>query len=510
MSTLALLAQYTVVRVRDTVVSTLASDEDTMGVPIEKGGTGVRCGFDRCGLCGAKLMPEDRVHCQTYDVPLHEEDDMRNFVLLHQDCVEKWIMEKSWEFTAQKRVILPPELEGVSKYIQQYGLIPLNIARDHPECPRLVVLYGGPDSSWLTIGGGEKMELASYCMSMPKVAAPFVPVRPTAFTRDAFPSVFQHRSVYTLRVGSYTSDDNVDASLKQWIFHTLESSFEESFGDARANLLTNFGNDQFGVPVTKIGQVLNISAFKHAFIDPREPRSRSYRVIVRVQLEPVFWERMYLSFRKSFLDGDGDAQIINNDQMMWAELFEPVDLKARLAAKVHLRLTGTEVDVGVHTRRMVSDRQSWFNNWTTRRMLIRDALDMVMRYAMTKHDGNPNIPNDLPNFPPDAFERIESGFVSDWEEVRVRQGPAVVDMWQYRVNVQKISNFITEQVVYIETEDGKELHCFRLSDRPQQTEFSYVPYFCGAGISAGTLFDELKLRGFVEASEIRPTVLIPL
>lgn len=480
-----LLTDYPVVRIRDEIDVVLQPN------------------FDHCKICNTKLLPGIAAHPMTYDIPLT--DNAQGFALFCEDCWFTWT--ENLTRTSSERVIVPPEVLRDSRDSLQYVLdvagAAVSIARDYPECPPLKVYYGAPDGVWTyrTSPTSEtRAILASYCIEMPSEVAPHVPLRAGTFTHDAFPGIFTHRDVYTLKVSRNMSEAAVDGALRQWIDETLRSSFDSP--EPRKNLLSSFGRG-----VTQIGHALNFSAFKHQYRDEQDRDKLCYKVVLRVQLEPSVWEPMFLSFQSSFLDADGDAQVINNDEMMWSQVFTA---PRPLPEVVQLR-NGDEVPPGRHSIRMREDRLTWATHLNTRRQLVLDAVAQFQRIAQTpRAAGPPGPPGTVPvrpNYPPEVLTHDSGQFVNIAGELRERQGDALVDVWQYRVNAQRVASFEANTLIYIGTMDGRRLLCFRPDPNTKSsTTYAYVPHFCPADPSS--TLREMQVRGFVQASDLEPTLIV--
>jgi hypothetical protein len=477
----ALLTGYAVVRIRDEI--------DTVLSPT----------WDQCSMCNTKLVPGLNVHTMTYDVPL--QDNEKGVANVCGDCWESWL--QNLERASSDRVIVPAEVMNTAKDLVQFvlDLAPsaANIVRDYPECPPLKVHYAGADNEWTySISKTEERRavLASYCIEMPLEVTPYVPLRVGTFTHDAFLGLFTHRDVFTLKVNRATNDIYVETAVKQWWQETMLSAFDTA--PARENLLAAFGGR-----VRRIGDVINLSAFTHRYIDKEDGNRICYKLVLRTQLEPSVWDLMFSSFYSSFLDEDGDAQVINDDEMMWSQVFVAPHA---LPDTVQLR-NGEEVPPGWHSKRMYQDRLSWWSNLSRRRALVLDTVAQFQRIALTPRAAGPDV---RPNYAPEVLQHDRGWFVNIDAAVRQRDGEAEVTTWQYYVNAQRVSMFDSVTLTYIGTMDGKRLLCFRPDPRStsSSTAYAYVPHFCASDPS--TTIREMQIRGFLQDNGVEPRCIVDL
>jgi len=112
-----------------------------------------------------------------------------------------------------------------------------------------------------------------------------------------------------------------------------------------------------------------------------------------------------------------------------------------------------------------------------------------------------------PNQPPELLAHDSGAYVNSAGVLSERQDDNLVTMWQYLVNAQRVSNYETNTLVYIATMDGRKLLCFRPDPRAKASAaFAYVPHFCTSDPSI--LLNEMRTRGFVQANDLEPTLVV--
>lgn len=486
----------TVARLRDSVTCTLDKE------------------WNRCELCHAEVMFGMDVGVRLYDTPLDSEGTGQAFAFRCIECDKAWHETKSWTRAAE-RVLLPyaivneknPAMRDTARYLFDVALVAVQITRKYELCPQLLIYYGAADSTTTNGANGppaEARSLASFSMSVPIAAATVTPVVQEAFSRYQVRGLFQHFRVFVVKVDRGVSEQALDDQLRMWIEQTLVTTFapiDTPDTSAQQNLAENF----FGAQ--RLGDVLNLSLTKHVYADPlnSDPSKVSWKVLIRAQYRETDLDLMYRGFQSAFLDADGDAQRLA-DRMMWSEVF---DLQPPVGAEGEVTMPdGERVPVGHNTLRLRLARESWMTAFTSRRKLIEDAMTQFQKTAARSAA---------------VMEQGKAWYVNTWEKTLraaqgARGGGGAVDVYEYQVNAQKVDNFRisnTSDLLYIAADNGQQLLCYRPgvasssgTGGRSKEQFEYIPCICSSDTAA--IKKEMAVRNFVEASDARPSIVVPL